>query len=57
MNAFAIVYFVCCLIVGLFGLGKRGGFLTYFMASMVATPVLTLIFMIYTTRNPKSRSA
>jgi hypothetical protein len=54
MNFISILYFAMSLLVGLLAIGRRGGFVLYFLASILLTPILVLLFLVLTTRKPKS---
>ncbi len=57
---YPIIYFALCLIVGILGVNRRGGFLLYFFLAVVITPPGTLLLMIllsYCKRAPRSAAS
>ncbi|WP_198038269.1 hypothetical protein [Skermanella stibiiresistens] len=53
MSTFPVLYFLICVVTGLFALGRRGGFLLYFAVALFVTPIIALVFLIVTSRRPK----
>jgi hypothetical protein len=47
-GAFAFIYLVFCLLTGLCGTQRRLGFFGTFLASVVVTPVVVLLILIFT---------
>jgi uncharacterized membrane protein len=48
-----VLYFLICVVTGLFAVGRRGGFLLYFAVALFVTPIVALIILIVTSRRPK----
>jgi len=48
------LHVLACVIVGLTALDRRGGFLLYFLASLVLTPIVTLLFLVVTAAPPRA---
>lgn len=48
-----LVYVAVCLLIGVIGESRRGGFVLYFLLAVVTTPPVALLAMILTTPRPK----
>ena len=46
---FVALYLVFCVVVGLFAIGRGGGFLLYFILSLLLTPIIGLIILLIAT--------
>lgn len=46
---FVALYLALCVVVGLFAIGRGGGFLLYFILAIVLTPIISLIILIIAT--------
>jgi hypothetical protein len=40
------IYLAMCIVVALFAIGRRGGFLFYFIMSFAITPILAMLVLI-----------
>jgi hypothetical protein len=49
---YGLVYLFACVLVGLLGIGQNGGFVFYFLLSIITSPILSLAVMIITSRRP-----
>jgi len=47
--AFGIIYLIFCILVGLCGTQRRLGFFATFIASIIVTPVVVLLILVFTT--------
>jgi len=56
MSVFPLLYFATAVVVGLLGIGRWGGFLLYFIAALVFSPILTVLFLILITPRAKRRT-
>jgi hypothetical protein len=43
------LYLALCILVGLFGIGRGGGFLLHFILSLVLTPIIGMIILLIVT--------
>lgn len=48
-----LAYVGICLLIGLIGESRRGGFVLYFLLATIATPPVALLAMILMTPRPK----
>jgi hypothetical protein len=48
-------YLMGCLVVGLFGIHRRIGFVGFFILSLLLTPPLTLLLLVLTRAKPAGR--
>lgn len=46
---FIAVYLALCVFVGLFAIGRGGGFLLYFILSILLSPIIGMIILIIVT--------
>ena len=47
-----VLYFVACIAAGWFGRNRRIGFLGFFLASILFTPLLTLLVLLLSSPKP-----
>ncbi|MGJ5178597.1 hypothetical protein ACQR16_20400 [Bradyrhizobium oligotrophicum] len=45
---YAIIYLIFCVLVGLCGTQRRLGFFATFIASIIVTPVVVLVILLFT---------
>jgi len=53
----ALIYFAMCILVGLVGIGHRGGFLFYFSLSLFLSPLVGILLLVVLTRAPRKASS
>jgi hypothetical protein len=46
------LHILACAVVGLTALDRKGGFVRYFLASLVLTPLATMLFLFFTEPKP-----